>query len=173
LASIIVNEIYEENPTAFPPSPTHLALGDNTPLLSWFDNYSTASAMGQNQIRLSAEYSLDANVKSTGEHLPRNKNDMGDDISRPYKFFNPTQTTIHDVPFSTLVKQVCQMHPILRSYWIFLLSPELFSALNSSLSRNAKWERSQKPQKSRQLVPAAIILSTGASSDESMTRYFL
>jgi hypothetical protein len=63
LASIIVNELYEETPTAFPPSPTHLALGDNTPSLSWFDHHSTASAMGQNQIRLSAEYSLDANVK--------------------------------------------------------------------------------------------------------------
>jgi hypothetical protein len=55
LASIIVNEIYEENPTAFPPSPTHLALGGNTPSLSWFNNYGTASVMGQNQIRLSVE----------------------------------------------------------------------------------------------------------------------
>jgi hypothetical protein len=42
LASIIVNELYEENPTAFPPSPTHLALGNNTPSLSWFDHHSTA-----------------------------------------------------------------------------------------------------------------------------------
>jgi hypothetical protein len=50
LASIIVNELYKENPTAFPPSPAHLALGDNTPSLSWFDRHSTASAMGQNQI---------------------------------------------------------------------------------------------------------------------------
>jgi hypothetical protein len=54
LASIFVNELYEENPTAFPPSPTHLALGNNTPSLPWFDHHSTASAMGQNQIRLSA-----------------------------------------------------------------------------------------------------------------------
>ena len=173
LASIIVNEIYEENPTVFPPSPTHLALGDNTPSLSWLDNYSTASEMGQNQIRLTAEYSLGANVKTTGDHLPGSENDMADDISRPYKFFSPPLTTIHDVPFSILVKQVCQKHPILRSYRIFLLSPELFSALNSSLSRNAKWERPQRPQKSGRLVPADVILSTGVSSGESMTRYFL
>jgi hypothetical protein len=78
-----------------------LTLGDNTPSLSWFDNYGTASAIGQNQIRLSAEYSLDANVKSTGEHLPGIENDMAGDISRPYKLFNPPLTTIHDVPFST------------------------------------------------------------------------
>jgi hypothetical protein len=69
LASIIVNDLYNENPTAFPPSPTHLALGDNTPSLSWYDHHSTASAMGQNQIQLSAEYSLEAKVKSSGEHL--------------------------------------------------------------------------------------------------------
>jgi predicted lipase len=56
LPSIIVNELYEENPTVFPPSPTHLTLGDNMPSLSWFGHHSTASAMGQNQIQLSAEY---------------------------------------------------------------------------------------------------------------------
>jgi hypothetical protein len=131
LASIIVNELYEENPTAFPPSPTHLALGDNTPSLSWFDHHSTASAMGQNQIRLSAEYSLDANVKSSRKHLKGTLNTMADKISRPHEHFTPHLTKIHDIPFSTLVKQVCQKHQILQSYRIFLLSPELFSALSS------------------------------------------
>jgi hypothetical protein len=173
LASIIVNELYEENPTAFPPSPTHLASGDNTPSLSWFDHHSTASAMGQNQIRLSAEYSLDANVKSSGKHLKGTLNTMADKISRPHERFTPNLTKIHDIPFSTLVKQVCQKHPILQSYRIFLLSPELFSALSSSLSKNAKRERPQKPQKNGWLVPVAAILSTGATSDESTTRYFL
>ena len=173
LASIIVNEIYEENPEAFPSCPTHRAKGDNTPSISWFDTFGTASSMGQNQIRLHAEYSLTARVKSFGEHLPGEINFMGDDISRPNKFFNPPLTKIHDVPFHLLVKQVCLKHPILQSYRIFLLSPELFSALSSSLSKNAKWERPQKPQKNGQLVPAAAILSTGASSGKSTTRYFL
>jgi hypothetical protein len=134
LASIIVNELYEENPTAFPPSPTHLALGDNTPSLSWFNHHSTASAMGQNQIRLSVEYSIDANVKSSGKHLKGTLNTLADEISRPHKRFTPHLTKIHDIPFSTLIEQVCQKHPILQSYRIFLLSPELLSALSSSLS---------------------------------------
>jgi hypothetical protein len=157
LASIIVNDLYEENPTAFPPSTTHLALGDNTPSLSWFDHHSTASAMGQNQIRLSAEYSINANVKSSGKHLKVTLNTMADEISCPHERFIPHLTTIHDIPSSTLTKQVCQKHPILQSYRIFLLSPELFSALSSSLSRNAKWERPQKPQKNGQLVSVAAI----------------
>jgi hypothetical protein len=173
LASIIVNELYKENPTAFPPSPTHLALGDNMPSLSWFGHHSTASAMGQNQIRLSAEYSLDANVKSSGKHLKGTLNTMAGKISRPHERFTPHLTKIHDIPFSTLIKQVCQKHPILQSYQIFLLSPELFSALSLSLSKNAKWERPQKPQENGRLVPVAAILSTGASFDESTTRYFL
>jgi hypothetical protein len=124
LASIIVNDLYDENPTAFPPSPTHLALGDNTPFLSWYDHQSTASAMGQNQIRLSAEYSLEARVKSSGEHLKGTLNQIADGISCPHERFTPHLTTIHDIPFSTLVKQVCLKHPILQSYRIFLLSPE-------------------------------------------------
>jgi hypothetical protein len=81
LASIIVNELYKETPTAFPPSPTHLVLGNNTPSLSWFDHHSTASAMRQNQIRLSAEYSIDANVKLSGKHLKGTLNTMADKIS--------------------------------------------------------------------------------------------
>jgi hypothetical protein len=173
LASIIVNKIYKENPTVFPPSLTHLALGDNTPSLSWFNHHSTALAMGQNQIRLSAEYSIDANVKLSGKHLKGTLNTMADEISRPHERFTPHLTTIHDIPFSTLIKQVCQKHPILQSYWIFLLSPELFSALSLSLSRNAKWECPQNPQKNGRLVPVAAILSTGASFDKSTTRYFL
>jgi hypothetical protein len=103
LASIIVNELYEENPTAFPPSPTHLALGDNTPSLPWFDHHSTASAMGQNQIRLSAEYSIDANVKSSRKHLKGTLNTMADKILRPHERFTPHLTKIHDIPFSTLL----------------------------------------------------------------------
>jgi hypothetical protein len=118
LASIIVNELYEENPTAFPPSLTHLALGDNTPSLPWFDHHSTASAMGQNQIRLSAEYSLDANLKSSGKHLKGTLNTMADGILCPHERFTPHLTKIHDIPFSTLKKQVCQKHPILQSYRI-------------------------------------------------------
>jgi hypothetical protein len=118
-----------------PPSPTYLALGDNTPSLSWFDHHSTASAMGQNQIQLSAEYLLDANVKSSGKHLKGTLNTIADEISRPHERFIPHLTKIHDIPFSTLVKQVCQKHPILQSYRIFLLSPDIFSALSSSLSK--------------------------------------
>jgi hypothetical protein len=173
LASIIVNDLYDENPTAFPPSPTHLALGDNTPSLSWYDHHSTASAMGQNQIRLSAEYSLEAKVKSSREHLKGTLNQMADEISRPHERFTPHLTTTHGIPFSTLVKQVCLKHPILQSYRFFLLSPELFWALSSSLSKNAKWERPLRPQKNGRLVPVAAILSTGASFSGSTARYFL
>jgi hypothetical protein len=104
LASIIVNKLYKEKPTVFPPSPTHLALGDNMPSLSWFDHHSTASAMGKNQIRLSAEYSIDANVKLSGKHLKGTLNTMADDISRPHERFTPHLTTIHGIPFSTLIK---------------------------------------------------------------------
>ena len=173
LAHIIINEIYDENPSAFPPSPTHLALGDNTPSVSWLNHHSTASTMGQNQIRLTAEYSIDANVKSYAEHLQGIKNEMGDTISRPHELFTPKLTTIYDVPFSTLVKQVCQKLPILRSYRVFLLSPELFSVLSSSLLKNVRWERPQKPQRNGQLVPVDAILSTGAQSEVSTTQYFL
>jgi hypothetical protein len=74
---------------------------------------------------------------------------------RPHERFTPHLTKIHNIPFSTLVKQVCQKHPILQSYRIFLLSPELFSALSSSLSKNVKWECPQKPQKNGRLVPVA------------------
>jgi hypothetical protein len=98
---------------------------------------------------------------------------MADKFPRPHERFTPHLTQIHDIPFSTIIKQVCQKHPIIQSYRIFLLSPQLFSALSLSLSRNAKWERPQKPQKNGLLVPVAVILSTGASFDESTTRYFL
>jgi hypothetical protein len=37
------------------------------------------------------------------------------------------------------------------------LSPELFWALSSSLSKNAKWERPLRPQKNGRLVPVAAI----------------
>jgi hypothetical protein len=99
LASIIVNELNEENPTAFPPSPTHLALGDNTPSLSWFDHHSTASAMGQNQIRLSAEDSTDANVKLSRKHLKGTLNTMANEIFASPRTFHPTSNNNPRHPF--------------------------------------------------------------------------
>ena len=173
LAKLLVQLLYSRNPEKYPPHPCHDAKGDNTPSISWLNYSSTASKLGQQQIRLTAEHTLLHDVKSTASHVTGNTNDPADSFSRPYRLFPKPYPNLWDIPFNHIIKQVCMKHRQVKSWRIFLPSQEVISSLNATLSNDVVWERPNKPKNSGQLLPVASILSTGAQSEESSKRYFL
>ena len=173
LAKILVQLLYSQNPSKYPPHPCHNVKGDNTPSVGWLNNTSTASTLGQQQLQLTAEYTLLADIKSTASHIDGKSNDPADSFSRPYKCFPKPYPLLWDIPYNQIIKQVCTKHPRIKSWRIFLPSREVISSLNATLSNNVVWERPIKPTNRGQLLRVESILSTGAQCEESSMRYFL
>ena len=161
LAYIMVLERYNADPSQFPPHPILRALGDNKAANAWWSKMSTASTAGRNLLKLYAEYQLLAPLCSVPKHIKGVDNVVADTISRPHELWHPHLTTIHNVPYSTLVQQVCRHYKGKRRWDLFLVSAELASLLSSLLSSDLITERPRKPKTSGQFVPAASISSSG------------
>jgi hypothetical protein len=134
IAFLMFQTKYDADPSKFPPTPTMLSYGDSKSANSWMRKKSTRSLMGQNALRLFANYMLLSQVSSTTDHVKGIDNVEADDISRVQELFSPKKSHIYDVPFSTLIQQVCQKYNNLKSWEIFLPSPEILSDLSYVLS---------------------------------------
>ena len=64
LAKLLVQLLHSQNPGNYPPytCPCHYAKEDNESLIGWLNNSSTASKLSQQQIRLTAEHTLLADI---------------------------------------------------------------------------------------------------------------
>ena len=56
LAKLLVQLLYSQNPEKYPTHPYNDAKGDNEPMIGWLNISSTASKLGQQQIRLTAKH---------------------------------------------------------------------------------------------------------------------
>ena len=169
LAYIMALERHKARPQDFNPTPVIRAMCDNTSANAWWKKMSTHSTMGQNLIKLYAEYQLLAPVCSVAEHIKGVDNVVADNISRPEGLFSPnlSPASISSTPFPTLVRQVC-LHYRDKKHWdLFLPSAELLSSLNSQLSTASSWERPKKPRKSGRFVPVASTFFDGPSTANS------
>jgi len=71
---IMFQDEHKNFPNEFPPSPTMLSLGDNTSANSWVRKINTPSVMGQNALRMFAEYSINSEVAMSTDHIPTKEN---------------------------------------------------------------------------------------------------
>ena len=173
ISYIMVQEKYKANPSNYPPSPTLLAFGDNTTANAWWEKMSTHSKMGQNLLKLYAEYQLLSPVCSVAKHIKGTENVVADAISRPDELFTPHLTHIYDTPYSTLVTQVCQQYKAKRQWELFLISAELLSVLNSALSCDSSWERPKKAKNNGRFVHVGRTFYGGQNNAEFTNSCFL
>ena len=129
--------------------------------------------MGQNALRLFAEYSIGSDVAMSTDHISSKANIIADTISRVNETFVPKKSHIYDVPFSILVKQVCSKYTEMKSWRIFLPSQELLSDLNSVLSSKYSTVALKRNQNCGRFVTAESIFCGTASNETFSTEYFL
>ena len=170
---IMVQEKHAENPARYPPHPTLDSRGDNTSANAWWRKMSTQSTMGQNLVKLYAEYQLQSPVCSLATHIAGKLNVFADGISRPHELFTPHLTHIHSTPFPTLVTQVCQQFRECRRWDLFLPSATLTSALNSALCSDSSWERPKKPTNNGHFVAVGSTFFNGQPPKECFRSCFL
>jgi hypothetical protein len=164
---------YDADPSKFPPTPTMLSYGDSRSANSWMRKKSTRSLMGQNALRLFANYMLLSQVSSTTDHVKGIDNVEADDISRVQELFSPKKSHIYDVPFSILIQQVCQKYNNLKSWEIFLPSPEILSDLSYVLSSDYLTEVPKKRKHFGHFYHVESTFYGSATNDNSSLGSFL
>jgi hypothetical protein len=160
-------------PEDFPPAPTLRCLCDNTSAVAWINKFSTASPVGQNLIRLYAEFIRCSPLGLSAAHIAGALNVVPDCISRPCLLFSPPLTSPCDRRFSDLVQAVCQARSELGSWGLFLPSPELLSCLRSTLSSGASKGRPSLPVTYGHFVASASTLYGSSTTKASLGNFFL
>ena len=173
LVQVIFLHEYRCAPTQFPPTPTCLCEGDNTSANSWITKLSTESTMGQNALRYYAEYTLHSPVALNTKHIKGELNIVADDISRVNELFSPKRHCLHDLPYSDLITQICTKYEEMKSWRIFLPSPEILCDLRSILSSESFMEAPSQRKTLGRYATVESISSTTAKSDTCSTDYFL
>ena len=95
LAYIAVLEEYQNDNSAFPPHPCLLLWGDSMTANAWMNKMSTSSIMGQNVLRLFANYLLLSPIKGHTKHIAGKDNHQADDISCVKELFTPQKKLIN------------------------------------------------------------------------------
>ena len=162
---------YETNDKTFPPSPTLLCYRDNTSANSWVRKIQTESALGQNLLRMFAEYTLDSPVHVNTDHIAGKDNIVADDISRVSELFSPPLSAAYSCPFPTLIQQIVLKYTQMRSWRVFLPNPEIIADMRSALLSDSSMEGSCQKRLGR-FVPVEHILSGGLNGADSLTTYF-
>jgi hypothetical protein len=173
LVQIVFLHEYRYAPDQFPPTPTCLCEGDNTSANSWITKLSTESAMGQNALRYYAEYTLNSPVALNTKHIKGELNIVADDISRVNELFSPKRHCLHDLPYSALINQICTKYEEMKSWRIFLPSPEILCDLRSILSSASFMEAPSQRKNLGRYATVESISSTTAKSGTCSTHYFL
>jgi hypothetical protein len=173
LAYLAFLKRYNLDPSQFPPFPTMLSWGDSKSANKWMRTISTASVMGQNALRLFANYTLQSPVTSFPEHIAGKDNIEADDVSRPDELFSPKKSHIYDIPYPILMQQVCRKYNKLRSWTSFHPSAEILSDLNYVLSSVSRMEVPKRRQNLGHFCPVESIFSGSASNTTSSIGSFL
>ena len=88
-------------------------------------------------------------IKGHTKHIAGIDNREADDISRVNELFTPQKTNIYDVPYVTLIQQVCHKYKKLKNWRNFQPSAQILSDLNFVLSSDYLMEvpkRRQNPE---------------------------
>ena len=100
----------------------------------WMKKSSSSSIIAQNLLRLFANYMIHSLVKGDTNWIPGEMNKEADEVSRVQELFSPTKSDFFDIPYITLLKQVCLKHKDKRSWRNFQPSAQILSDLNCVLS---------------------------------------
>jgi hypothetical protein len=173
MAYIIAKQKVMGYPQSFPPAPVMHSLCDNKSAIAWCTKISTKSILGQNLLKLFAEFLLDSPLGLNTSHIRGIHNTIPDLLSRPCELYTPQLTSPSKCSFQSHITQVCRAHAELESWEIFLPSPDLLSVLLSTLSSKLSWARPEVPKNLGQFVPAGSISSGSCKSYKSTTRYSL
>ena len=129
--------------------------------------------MATNALRLFSEYMRLSDVSPVPQHIPGRLNVDADDISRVHELFTPHKKIIYDLPYHTLLEQVLQKHNKMRSYDLFLLSPELLSDLSCVVFSDALMAVPSWKTNLGRFLPVVSIFSGSATSTSSSVSCFL
>ena len=83
------------------------------------EKISASSSTAQNLLRYFANYLLHSPVEGDTNWIAGHENKEADEISRVQELFSPNKTEIYDIPYVTLLKQVCLKHKEKRSWRVF------------------------------------------------------
>ena len=159
---------YNLRPDEFPPYPILRLWGDNMSANKWMRKISAVSTTAQNLLRYFANYLLHSPVKGDTHWIPGEENVEADDVSRVQELFSPHKTEIHDIPYVTLLKQVCLKHKEKRSWRVFHPSAQILSDLNSVLLSNYV---TAVPKKTKNLGQFYLVEPTFYGTVQSKTSY--
>ena len=96
-----------------------------------------------------------------------------DNISRVQELFSQQKTQIYDVPYITLLKQVCLKHKEKRSWRVFHPSAQILSDLSCVLLSNYVTEVPKKTKNLGQFYPVESTFYGTAGSETSYPSSFL
>ena len=129
--------------------------------------------MGQQGLRFYAEYAQNSACGQNTDHISTKDNVMADGISRVNEMFSPALSHIYDVPYPTLIKQVCLTFNELKSWQIFLMNPEILCNMNWIFSSTNATEAPKRRQNLGQFVPVKPTFFGTATNDVSYQECFL
>ena len=157
----------------FPPHPVLKLRGDSMSANKWMREISTGSIIAQNLLRMFANYLLYSLLKGDTDWIPGDENGEADEVSRVQELFSPKKSEIHNVPYTTLLKQVCLKHKEKRSWRVFQPSAQILSDLNSVLSSKYLTEVPKKRENLGQFFPVESTFYGTAQNAESFNTFFL
>jgi hypothetical protein len=170
---VILTEWHRGRESQFPPHPVASILCDNTSAVAWCQKMSTNSTIGENLLRLFAEFRLLSPIGIAACHIAGVDNTLADFLSRPCNLYSPPLSAPSDRTVFSHIQQACLKKKELASWTVFLPTPELLSALCLMLSSNANWERPKSPRNNGVFVPCTSILSGSSSKTNSMIPFSL
>ena len=173
MISLIIFQLdYKQHKSRYPPHPTMTCFGDNTAANSWVRKIQTESTTGQNLLRYYGELTLHSPVHNNSSHIAGRDNVVADDISRVCELFSPHLSSAHSCPFPTLIRQIVSKYKQMRSWRVFLPSPEVLADLKSILLSDYCMEDVNPPRNLGRFVRVEHILYAGSSSDDYSRQYF-
>ena len=172
-ALIMFQADYELHRCDYPPHPTMLSNGDSMSANSWERKSTTKSIMGQRGLRFHAEYARNSDCGQNTDHISTKDNVMADGITRVNEMFSPVLSHIYDVPYPTLIQQVCSTFSELKSWHIFLINPEILCNMNWIFSSTNATEAPKRHQNLGQFVPVKPTFYGTATNDVSYQEFFL
>jgi hypothetical protein len=130
-------------PNGLPAIPVIRERCDNTSAVSWANKVTTSSPHGQKLLGIYSELLRSYDLSLRSDHIEGERNVAADFLSRPT---NPS------LSHAARAEQIFQSHPSMRSWRIFLPSPELLQLLTSALFSPLQVEPPRLPPLLGQLV---------------------
>ena len=144
---------YKLSPADLPPFPQLVLWGDSMSANKWFRKFSTNSTMATIALRYFAKYMPNSPVQPVPKWIAGELNVEADDVSRVQELFSPKLKFIYNVSYSKLIHQVLQKYSMMRTWDLFLPSPELLSDLSCVVSSVPSMAVPSRKQRLGHFVP--------------------